>query len=148
MNTFASNLPTMLQTAAALQLGVAVLNLFLIRLLKWREELDRTPLLLREVFQIHVWFISITLAIFGVLTCRFAVEIAGGQNQLGQWLAAGIGLFWGIRTLLQVTYYSSSHWRGKLGRTMAHIALLIVYGGFTALYLWAAFGHPTTIALR
>jgi len=148
MNILTSHLPLLLQTAATLQLGVAVLNLFLIRLLKWRDELDRTPLLLREVFQIHVWFISITLAIFGVMTWRFAVEIASGQNEVAQWLAAGIGLFWGIRTVLQVTYYSSSHWRGLPGRTMAHFALLIVYGGFTGLYLWAAFPHPAAFPLR
>jgi hypothetical protein len=138
----------MLQTAATLQIGVAVLNLFLIRLLNWRDDLDRSPLLLREVFQIHVWFISITLAIFGVMTWRFAAEIAGGQNQIAQWLAAGIGLFWGIRTILQVSYYSSSHWRGLPGRTLAHFALLIVYGSFTSLYVWTAFGHHTTFPLQ
>jgi hypothetical protein len=148
MNMLTSHLPLLLQTAATLQLGVAILNLFLIRLLKWRAELDRTPLLLREVFQIHVWFISITLAIFGVMTWRFAPEIASGQNAVAQWLAAGIGMFWGIRTVLQVTYYSSSHWRGLPGRTIAHFALLMVYGGFTALYLWAAFPHPAAFPLR
>ena len=141
MNALTSHLPLLLQIAATLQLGVAMLNLFLIRLLHWREDLARMPLLLREVFQIHVWFISITLAIFGVMTWRFAAEIASGQNAVGQWLAAGIGIFWGIRTVFQVTFYSSSHWRGLAGRTMAHFALLIVYGGFTALYLWTAFGH-------
>src|SRR6266542_1542928 len=125
MNVFSSHLPLLLQIAATLQLGVAVLNLFLIRLLHWREDISRMPLLLREVFQIHVWFISITLAIFGVMTCRFAGEIANGQNPVGQWLAAGIGMFWGIRTVLQVTYYSGSHWRGLPGRTLAHCALLI-----------------------
>src|SRR6266568_8603379 len=110
MNVFSSQLPVLLQIAAALQLGVAVLNLFLIRLLHWREELARTPLLLREVFQVHVWFISATLAIFGVMTWRFAGEIASGHNLIAQWLAAAIGLFWGIRTVLQIVYYSSSHW--------------------------------------
>src|SRR6266700_1843325 len=106
MNVFSSQLPVLLPIAAALQLGVAVLNLFLIRLLHWREGLSRTPLLLREVFQVHVWFISVTLAIFGVMTWRFAGDIASGQNTVAQWLAAGIGLFWGIRTVLQVIYYS------------------------------------------
>src|SRR6266496_561496 len=148
MNVFSSHLPLLLQIVATLQLGVAVLNLFLIRLLHWREDLSRMPLLLREVFQVHVWFISITLAIFGVLTCRFAAEIATGQNVVAQWLAAGIGLFWGIRTVLQLTFYSSAHWRGQSGRTLAHVALLLVYGGFAALYLWAAFAGAATGPLR
>jgi hypothetical protein len=130
----------LLQAAAALQLGVALLNLFLVPLLKWKEELARAPLLLREVFQVHAWFISVTLAIFGLITWRFAGELATRPNQIGTWLAASIGIFWAIRTVLQVTYYSSSHWRGQLGRTVIHIVLLFAYGGMAAIYLWAAFG--------
>jgi hypothetical protein len=148
MNTLITHLPILLQIAAVLQLGVAVLNLFLIRLLNWREELGRNPLLLREVFQVHVWFISITLAIFGVMTWRFAADMAGGPNAVAQWLAAGIGTFWGIRTILQIVYYSSSHWRGQLGKTIAHISLLLMYGGFALLYFWAACVRPERVALQ
>jgi hypothetical protein len=129
--------------AAASQLGVAVLNLFLIRMMKWREELARSPLLLREVYQVHVWFISITLAIFGVMSLRFAGEMASGQNDLARWLAAAIGLFWAIRTVLQIAYYSSSHWRGQVWRTIAHVTLLVMYGGMAVVYLWVAFGGRT-----
>jgi hypothetical protein len=138
------NSPTLgilLHAAAALQLGVAILNLFLVPLLKWKEELARAPLLLREVFQVHAWFISVTLAIFGALTWRFAAEITLHTNPIGQWLAAGIGAFWVIRTILQVAYYSSGHWRGQLGRTVIHITLLFLYGGMAAVYLWTAFGR-------
>ncbi|SPE52601.1 conserved membrane hypothetical protein [Verrucomicrobia bacterium] len=127
-----------LKAAAALQLAIAVLNLFLVPLLKWKEDLARVPLLLREVFQVHAWFISVTLAIFGVLTWRFAADIAGRVAPLDRWLAAGIGLFWGLRTVLQVGYYSSTHWRGKPGRTLVHVALLFLYGGLAAVYLWTA----------
>ena len=136
-------LSVLLQLAAALQFAIAVLNLFLVPLLKWRDELARMPLLLREVFQVHAWFISITLLIFAALTWRFASEMAGGTSPVCQWLAAGIGLFWAIRTVLQITYYSSSHWRGQPGRLLAHVALLMVYGGFAAVYLWTAFGPAT-----
>ena len=127
---------------AAMQLAIAALNLFLIRLLKWQGELARMQLLVREVFRVHAWFISITLAIFGIITWRFVDEMAGGTNPVCQWFAAGIGSFWAVRTVLQVFYYSSSHWRGQLGRTLVHIALLFLYGGFAAAYLWAAFGGP------
>jgi hypothetical protein len=126
--------------AAALQLAVAVLNLFLVPLLKWKEDLARVPVLLREVFQVHAWFISVTLTIFGLLTWRFAGGLAANRDAIGVWLAAGIGVFWAIRTVLQVTYYSSSHWRGQFGRTVIHILLLFIYGGMAAIYLWAAFG--------
>ena len=132
---------TLLETVAGLQLAIALLNLFLVPLLKWKDELSHVPLLLRQVFQVHVWFISITLTIFAVVTCRFAKELAIGSDPLGCWLAAAIGLFWLIRTILQVTYYSSSHWRGQFGRTIVHVACLLLYGGFASVYLFTALGR-------
>jgi uncharacterized membrane protein YqjE len=139
MNTFIFHLPALLQSAAGLQLAIAILNLFLVRLLGWQADLRQMPLLLREVFQVHAWFISVTLAIFAGMTFRFAAEMAGGSVAACRWLAGAIGCFWTIRTALQVTYYSSSHWRGNTRRTIAHAALLLLYGGFAGLYLYASF---------
>lgn len=134
MNT--TQLEILLKLAAAGQLCVAVLNLFLIRLLHWREDLAKLPLLIREVFQIHVWFISITVATFAVMTWRFAGEM--NTQPACRWLAGAIGIFWVIRTLLQVAYYSSSHWRGNPTRTLVHFILLIAYGGAAMVYGVAA----------
>ena len=134
-------LTSLLRIAAAAQLAIALINLFLVRLLGWKADLDRMPLLLRQVFHVHCWFISITLVIFGVTTLRFADAMAASGNEACQWLAAGIGIFWGTRTVLQVTYYSSSHWRGHPGRTAIHIALLAAYGGLALVYLLTAFGR-------
>ena len=132
-----------LQIAAVAQVAIAILNLFLVRLLGWREAISQMPLLLREVFHVHAWFISVTLVIFGAMTLRFSTDMATGASLVCRWLAAGIGLFWLIRTVLQITYYSSSHWRGQLGRTVAHVTLLALYGAFTVLYVWAGFAPGT-----
>jgi hypothetical protein len=130
-----------LYIAAAIQLGVAVLNLFLVRIMKWEEPVARMPQLVREVFHVHAWFISITLVIFGVVTIQFAGELAAGKNELGRWLVCGIGLFWLIRWVMQFFFYSSSHWKGKRAETAVHIALILTYGFFAAVYLLAAFGN-------
>jgi len=114
---------------------LALLNLNIIRILDWKSEVERMPLLVREVFNIHTWFISITLTIFSVLTCRFAHEMASGNDPACRWLACAIGFFWAIRATLQVAYYSSSHWRGIPSRTAVHIFLLVVYSGWAAVYL-------------
>lgn len=132
------NLREFLLLAASLQLGIAILNMFLVPLLKWQSELARMPLLMREVFHVHAWFISITLTIFATLTFRFSNEMALRTNPVAVWLAGAIGFFWGVRTILQVTWYSSAHWRGQTGRTLIHIILLIIYGGFAVVYLAAA----------
>src|SRR5438132_14280892 len=77
-------LSSLLRIAAAAQLAIALLNLFLVRLLDWKADLDRLPLLLREVFHVHCWFISITLGIFGVMTLRFADAMAASSNETCQ----------------------------------------------------------------
>ena len=122
---------------AAAQFGIAVLNLSIVRLMRWRSELDRMPLLMREVFTVHAWFISVTLGIFAAITFRFGNEMAAGAAEIFRWLAISIALFWGFRTILQVAYYSSSHWRGQPKRLLAHVSLLALYAAFTATYLWA-----------
>src|SRR5438445_4590821 len=109
-----------LRGAAIAQFAVAILNLFLIRIMKWELDLDRAPLLIREVFRIHVVFISITLSIFAVLTWRFAHEIAIATTPLATWLAGTIGFFWLVRSVMQWTHYSASHWRGNIGRKLIH----------------------------
>ncbi len=131
-------LRTLLLLVAGLQLAIAILNLFLVPLLKWQADLARAPLLLREVFQVHAWFISVTLTIFALLTLRFSHEMAAGSNIVAIWLAGAIGTFWAIRTILQIVYYSSTHWRGQAVRTAIHIGLLFLYGGFAAAYISAA----------
>jgi hypothetical protein len=138
MHDLGINLTPWLRLAAAAQLGIALLNLALPRIMRWRDDLNRMPLLIREVFHVHAWFVSITLGIFAVMTWRFAAEMT--TNAACRWLAAAMGLFWALRTLLQVSYYSSSHWRGRPGRTVMHVTLLLIYGGFAAVYLWASFG--------
>jgi hypothetical protein len=138
MKLYPENLETLLRLAAAMQLGVGFLNLFLVRMMRWRQELTQLPLLIREVFYVHSWFITITLSLFAVMTWRFSSEMAAGTNEVCRWLATGMGLFWAFRSVLQITFYSSSHWRGQIGRTIIHVILLTMYGGFAYAYLRAA----------
>jgi hypothetical protein len=87
---------------------------------------------------VHSWFISATLIIFATMTARFAASMAAGSSEPLRWLAGSIGAFWAVRTLLQIWYYDRSHWKGKTGRTVIHVTLLLLYGGMAAVYLLAA----------
>ncbi len=129
------NLEFFLKFCAVIQMGIAILNLFLVRIMNWKEDLNRLPLLIREVFHVHSWFISLILTLFAVMTWRFGAEMARGTNPACTWLAGGIGIFWLFRAFLQIGYYSSSHWKGRVDRTLIHIACLIVYGGMALVYL-------------
>ena len=128
-----------LRAAAIAQLGIALLNFSLVRLMKWKPDLDRLPLLIREVFQVHLIFISVTVGTFAVLTWRFAPEMAAGRIPLALWLALAIGIFWGIRAVMQWTYYSHTHWRGDAVRTLLHWLLFFGYGALALIYLCAGF---------
>src|SRR5437879_10924634 len=121
------SLETALRAVALAQFGVAILNLFLIRIMKWKPDLERAPLLIREVFRIHVVFISITLSIFGALTWRFAHEIAHAASPLAIWLAVAIGLFWFVRSVMQWLYYSASLLRGNSLRQMINWYMFFGY---------------------
>jgi hypothetical protein len=140
MNFLRIHLSFFLGLAALAQLGVAILNLWLIPIMKWQTDLRRMPLLIREVFRIHCVFISITLSIFAVLTWQFANDIASGANQLAIWLAFAIGAFWLIRSAMQWLYYNPSHWRGNFARTVIHWLLFLGYGALATVYFTAAVG--------
>jgi hypothetical protein len=142
MNLAHLDLIPFLKIAAGGQMVVAVLNLFLVKEMKWREPLNQLPLLAREVFYVHSLFITVILLSFGVLTLRFVEPMARGHNEALAWLAGAIGIFWGIRTFIQIFYYSSSHWRGQPGRIGIHIFLLLAYGGASITYLIAAVRTP------
>jgi len=107
--------------------------------MKWKPDLESAPLIIREVFRIHVVFISITLSIFGALTWRFAYETAHASSPLTIWLAVAIGLFWLVRSAMQWLHYSASHWRRNSLRTAIHWTLFLGYGAMAFVYFAAAF---------
>ena len=78
MNLSPEHLKLFLQLAAVGQCCLAGVNLGLVPLMHWKDDLKRLPLLLREVFQVHLWFITITVGIFGTTTWRFAGELSTG----------------------------------------------------------------------
>jgi uncharacterized membrane protein YidH (DUF202 family) len=129
----------LLRGVAIAQFAIAILNLFLIRIMNWKPDLERAPLLIREVFEIHCVFISITLSIFATLTWRFAKDIATAANPLAVWLGIGIGTFWFVRSIMQWSHYSANHWHGHAIRTVIHWVLFLGYAGFAAVYFAAAF---------
>lgn len=133
-----ANLELFLRIIAIAQLALAALSFFLPRILKWEADMARMSLLVREVFVIHSWFISITLVIWGVLTWRFAHEMAHAPTDLSRWLCGAIALFWGIRCALQWLHYSPMHWRGIPGRTVIHWMCFVGYGLWAAVYATAA----------
>jgi hypothetical protein len=135
-----ANLEAFLRIIAVAQMALAVLSFFLPRILDWKADMDRMSLLVREVFVIHSWFISLTLMIWGVLTWRFAPEMAHAPSELSRWLCGAMGTFWGLRCVLQWLHYSPAHWRGIPSRTVIHWLCFAGYGLWAVVYAMAALG--------
>jgi hypothetical protein len=126
----------LLHFVAAGQLALVPLNVVLPRLLNWKADEERMSLLVREIFQIHAVFITLTLGIFGVLTWRFAERWVTAPDEVSQWVCFALALFWGLRCVMQWTHYSASHWKGQMGRTVIHWLLFVGYLFWTVLYAW------------
>lgn len=128
----------LLIVAAIGQILIAAINLKLDKILHWEPELSVLSKLLREVFHVHKWFITITLILYGLITIRFTRDLATGAYDMARWFAAGVGAFWLLRTGIQWLFYSWEHWRGKWRETVVHWILTVIYAGFTYVYLTAA----------
>lgn len=126
----------LLRFVAAGQIALVPLNVVLPRLLNWKPDLDRMSLLVREIFQIHAVFITLTVAIWGVLTWKFAERWVTAPDELSSWVCCALALFWGLRCVMQWTHYSASHWRGQPGRTVIHWLLFVGYLFWTVVYAW------------
>ncbi len=139
MITFANNhLELLLRAAGLMQIALAVLSFFLPTIMKWQADIARMPLLLRDVFVIHSWFITLTLVIWGVLTWRFAPVMVREPSDLSRWVCGAIAVFWGIRCVLQWLHYSPKHWRGIPSRTVIHWTLFVGYAVWTGIYILGA----------
>ena len=72
------------------------------------------------------------------LLCLFETQ-ALLNTDLGQSICIGLGVFWGLRLLVQFFGYSSKLWRGKIFETSVHIVFILIWGYLTFLFLWIGF---------
>jgi len=121
--------------------ALVVLNLFVPRHLRWREDLQRIQLVNRQIFEVHAIFIVLVLGMFAVLLLSSS-EALLEPSRLSRLLLGGLTIFWGLRLLAQWFYYSPATWRGDRLRTLAHYGFSAAWIYVTAVFA-AAFGHVT-----
>ena len=98
---------------------LAIMNLFVPRRFRWREELARVSLLNRQIFQAHTVFIVLVVALMSVLLLTCA-EALLEPTRLSRAVLAGLTVFWGLRMLMQWFFYSPRVWRGNRLHTVMH----------------------------
>ena len=103
---------------------LAFIHLIFPKYFKWKEELKSLSLMNQQMMTIHTFFIALMVFLMGLLCITSSSELI--ETHLGKTLSLGLGIFWGIRLLVQFFGYSSALWKGKRFETFVHI----LFSGF------------------
>ena len=126
------------RVAGVLLLALALLNVFVPKRFGWKEELAKVSLLNRQIFQVHAFFIVLTLVMMGVLSLFFAPALLS-PSPLSRLVLGGLALFWLVRLIIQWCVYDSSLWHRNPFNTFMHFAFTLLWIIFIAVYgtaLW------------
>ena len=97
-------LQSSVQLAGALQLVIAIANFFAPAKLHYRENLVKVSPIVRQIFTVHSIYIVLVLIGFGLICLVFPNDLCG-TSALGKFLCGFLAIFWGLRVVLQFTYY-------------------------------------------
>ncbi len=134
-------LPTLIFLAGMGQLCVLTASALVPFRLNWRRDLSRLPRLHRQLFWVYSGYVVLAIVTFGFLSLLQAHELAQGSN-LARGMCAYMGLFWGLRLLLQFVLDVRPHlttWWLRLG----YHTLTVLFASFTLIFSLAAL-WPTT----
>ncbi len=92
---------------------------------QWKKELAPLSLINRQMMVVHTFFIALVVLLMGILCVTSAEELI--QTALGRRVSLGLGIFWGIRLLVQLFGYSPKLWKGKAFETVVHILFTIFW---------------------
>jgi hypothetical protein len=128
---------SLIEAAGFLLMGLGLLHAVFPRYFRWREETAALTLLTRQILYIHTFFIGLTVFLMGLLCATSATDLI--HSPLGRRICAGLGLFWGVRLILQFFGYSSDLWRGKPFETAMHVLFSLLWAFLTTLFSAAVF---------
>ena len=106
---------------------------------QWKKELVGLSLVNRQMMYVHTLFIALVVLLMGILCFTSADAIVG--TELGRRLALGLGVFWGVRLLVQFFGYSSKLWRGKRFETAVHIVFSVLWLYVTVVFFRVFFSE-------
>ena len=86
---------------------------------------------------VHTFFVALVVFLMGVLCFTSAPDLI--NTSLGKRVCLGLGVFWGLRLLIQFFGYSSELWRGKRLENSIHILFSVLWVYLTATFFAAFF---------
>jgi hypothetical protein len=116
--------------------ALAIVNLFVPRRFRWREEMAQLSLLNRQIFQAHNVFVILTIVLCSALLLTSADALLE-PNRLSRAVLIGLTVFWGLRMLMQWLFYSPRIWRGHRFNTAMHCVFSVAWVYMTATFATA-----------
>lgn len=123
-------------TIGILLIILALIHIIFPRYFNWKNELASLSLINKQMMMIHTFFIALTVFLMGLLCATSAQEII--ETALGKKIALGLGVFWGIRLIVQFFGYSAKLWKGKTFETTVHVVFSCFWLYLTILFFKVA----------
>ena len=120
------NLELQLKIAGALLVALGVAHSFFRRYFNWEKELARLSLLTRQIFLVHCFFISLSVALIGACTLFYTHALLR-SGTLSRVILTGFVVFWLTRLGFQLFVYDSAIWRGHRFYTFMHVVFSIFW---------------------
>lgn len=115
---------------------LALIHAIFPRAFDWKNQLATLTLINRQLMTVHTFFIALTVFLMGVLCVTSADQLT--TTPLGKKILFGLAIFWAIRLLTQLFWYSPDLWKGKIRETSIHILFLIIWTTITIIFTKAA----------
>lgn len=118
-----------------LLVALALLHVGFPRRFEWEIELKPLSLLNRQMMYVHTFFVALVVLLMGLLCITSAPEL--NTTPLGHRITLAMGIFWGLRLVIQFFGYSSELWRGKRFETIVHIVFSLLWTYVTGVFLYS-----------
>ena len=111
---------------------LALVHVVFPRYFDWEKDLKPLSLVNREMMYVHTFFVALAVFLSGLLCFTSPAELV--QTVLGKRICLGLGIFWGIRLVIQFVGYSAELWRGKTFETTIHIVFACFWAYLTFIF--------------
>lgn len=121
-----------LKIIGILLMFLACIHVIFPKYFDWKKNLAPLTLVNRQMMIVHTFFIALTVFLMGLLCVTSYTQII--ETELGKKIALGLGIFWGIRLVIQFFGYSSKLWKGKAFETIMHIVFSFLWMYLTVIF--------------
>ena len=136
METIPTNVQESIWLAGLAQIALATGSLAIPQILKWRAELAKVRVLIKQMFWIYAAYIFVINLSFGILSLFAYRELTSG-SKLAAVITGFITVYWILRVAIQFFYFDRSDFPTGKWHKAGEIVLVSVFIFLSVVYSWA-----------